>query len=77
MAEQSRHKDSKKKKKNQCLWGKNVTDNDGERNLVQECKWGNETGGQEREATEIHIFAKLAVKQRSNNIYNRMDNDKH
>lgn len=38
-AEQSRHKDSKKK--NSGLWGENVIDNDGERNLVQECKWGN------------------------------------
>lgn len=46
MAEQSRHKDSKKKRSGS---GGNVIDNDGERNLVQECKWGNETGGQERE----------------------------
>ena len=76
MAEKSRPKDSKKKKVS-CLQGKNVIDNDGERNLVQEGKWGNETGGQEREATEIHIFVKLAVKQRSNNIHNRMDNDKY
>ena len=50
------------------MWGKNVIDNDGERNLVQECKWGNEIGRQEREATEIHIFVKRVAKWNKSNV---------